>query len=447
MYAFPQQLTRTVISNWESLVVGPEYDRPELPPHRFLKRLIEVCYLVSLETDESRALRFTVCCSTDINFIRRHNSDVLIESLKFNNKRDFNIGEIRRLAATTDVDSSAIWISYSPKDKAGLRIVGLINQGSSWASARRVFSYWYTYPPSALIIRVLGPGRLSVYQGIYLVATLASGQIQETTPTSELEHLGITEFLLKGYERLSLMVCDSELYLPTLEPIKYEPWGERKAFEWGAYWNTILAIVNIIQSKGHGGALILVQEDSDLLRKPDLIKIKYGVTSDNDALQKRFVEFIRLRNAGVELEWQAVGESANVSINDASHAADNRTKNSFQSLVETSTFIGNLAGADGAIVLTSTFRIVGFSAEITAEMMQRAKIYAVLDQVQRKVIPLDVEQFGMRHRSAINLCSNTADAIVFVVSQDGDVSLIWRKNKHVRVKKGINITNANMVLA
>lgn len=447
MYTFPPHLTKAVIDSWESLVVGPQYDRPELPPSRILQRLIEVCYLVSLETDEGRALKFTVCCTTDVNFIRRHNSDALIESLKFDNERDFNIGEIRRLAATTDVDSSAIWVSYSSKSKAGLRVRGLINQGSSWASARRAFSYWYTYPPSALLIRILGPGRLNIYQGIYLVAALAAGQVQETTPTSELEHLGITDFLLKGYERLSLMVDDVEQYLPTMEPIKYEPRREREAFEWGAYWNTILAIVNVIQSKGHGGALILVQEDSDLLGKRDLIKIKYGFASNNDVLQQRFVDFIRLRNVGAEVEWKGIQEAANVSINDALLAADNRTKKSFQSLVETSTFIGNLAGADGAIVLTNNFKIVGFSAEITAEKVRQSKIYAVLDQVQRKVKPLDVEQFGMRHRSAIKLCSNTADAIVFVVSQDGDVSLVWRKGSNVRVKKGINITNANMVLA
>lgn len=279
------------------------------------------------------------------------------------------------------------------------------------------------------------------------MAALASGQVQETTATSELEYFGITDFLLKGYEQLSLMIGDTERYLPTMEPKKYEPLRERSAFEWGAYWNTILAIVNVIQSKGHGGALILVQKDSDVLGTQDLIKIKYGFASNDSVLQKRFVDFMQLRNLGAELEWKGFDESSNESISDAVLAADNRTKKGFQSLLETLTFIGNLAGADGAIVLSNTFRIVGFSAEITAEMRQQSKVYAVLDQVHRKVKPLDVEQFGMRHRSAIKLCSNTADAIVFVVSQDGDVSLVWGKDDHVRVKKGINITNANMVLA
>ena len=53
----------------------------------------------------------------------------------------------------------------------------------------------------------------------------------------------------------------------------------------------------------------------------------------------------------------------------------------------------------------------------------------------------------MRHRSAMRLCSVVKDAVVFVISQDGDVSLVWNDNGVVRFKTKLKTTNVNMVLA
>jgi DNA integrity scanning protein DisA with diadenylate cyclase activity len=114
--------------------------------------------------------------------------------------------------------------------------------------------------------------------------------------------------------------------------------------------------------------------------------------------------------------------------------------------MDTISFIGNLAGADGAIVITQSLTVIGFSAEINIQGQMAARVFAVADPMKKQKTKLDVEQFGMRHRSAIKLCSTTEDAIVFVVSQDGDVSLVWREKAGVMVKKGVNTTNANMVL-
>ena len=55
--------------------------------------------------------------------------------------------------------------------------------------------------------------------------------------------------------------------------------------------------------------------------------------------------------------------------------------------------------------------------------------------------------FGMRHRSAIRLCGTVDNLAVFVVSQDGGVSLIWNDKGDCYYKNGIQITNANMALA
>jgi hypothetical protein len=443
-HKFPAHLVKAITNNWERLVVGPDYDRPRLPAARTLRTLLEVCYLVSLETDESRSLRFTVCYTTDRDKVRYHNADAEVECWRFDHARDFSVAEVRRLAATADLDASAIWVSSPAQSHASVKVYGLLNAGSSWASARRAFSYVYSPPPSAVIIRVTGPGRISVYQGSYLVASLASGRIQEQSSVSVTDYFGILGFISDGFDIIDALVDDPNLYLPGMEPPEHEPIKERQTFGWTAYLNTILAIVNVIQAKGHGGALIVLRDDSSLTNSAAL-RIKYLFRPENYTLRKRFIEFIRKRNALHDLLWQRKEFSG--SHSETVLAADARTQREFMSLMETISFLGNLAGADGAIVATQSLQLVGFSAEINVQGNLDPNVFSVADAMKRQKTKLDVEQFGMRHRSAIKLCANTDDAIVFVISQDGDVSLVWKEKTGVMVKRGVNITNANMVLA
>jgi hypothetical protein len=58
---------------------------------------------------------------------------------------------------------------------------------------------------------------------------------------------------------------------------------------------------------------------------------------------------------------------------------------------------------------------------------------------------VDVESFGMRHRSALR-CIGAADgAAAFVVSQDGTVTFIWKQDGRLLLKRNVNTSNPNMV--
>jgi hypothetical protein len=281
---FPQHLVKAITDKWDHFVAGPDYDRPPLPSRIALRQLLEICYLASLETDEGRSLRFTVCYTSSNDNARYHNSDDEVECWKFDQPRNFTLAEIRRLAATTDLDSSAIWISSPIQNQTNPKIYGLLNPGSSWASARRAFSYVYSPPPSALNIRVTGPGRLNVYQGSYLVASLSSGRIQDQGTMSVNDCFGVLGFIGEGFDQLDEFIEDPNLYLPGMEPLEHEPLKERYNFAWTAYLNTILALVNVIQGKGHGGALIIIRDNTDILTDAASLRIKYLFRPQNHVL-------------------------------------------------------------------------------------------------------------------------------------------------------------------
>ncbi|MBI5933085.1 MAG: DNA integrity scanning protein DisA nucleotide-binding domain protein, partial [Chloroflexi bacterium] len=124
---------------------------------------------------------------------------------------------------------------------------------------------------------------------------------------------------------------------------------------------------------------------------------------------------------------------------------DFQVEHAQQKLAETSEFIGKLSGVDGAIIFRTDFILEGFGTEILMDKIKPSKVYKVLDPIKKHKEELDSEQFGMRHRSAMRLVSAVPDIAIFVVSQDGGISLIWNENGEVCFKTGVKTTNVNMV--
>ena len=117
-------------------------------------------------------------------------------------------------------------------------------------------------------------------------------------------------------------------------------------------------------------------------------------------------------------------------------------------LAESCIFVGKLSGVDGAILLSSDLKLQGFGTEIRLDKISSdTKVYKVRQYMENNNDELELEQFGMRHRSAIKLCSICEGVIAFVISQDGNISLVWNKDGKVFFKSDIKTSNLNMVLS
>lgn len=71
-------------------------------------------------------------------------------------------------------------------------------------------------------------------------------------------------------------------------------------------------------------------------------------------------------------------------------------------------FISALSGCDGAIVLNGDLSLIGFGAEICSELDKSVSVVERKSEFSQDVKKCDIEQFGMRHRSAIKLASQTS---------------------------------------
>ena len=435
--AFPADLAAKVAEGWPHLIAG-DYSPPPLPKPAQLKELFEVAYLAGMETDEMRPLRFMLCCSRGPDEIPRRVGAGPIESWALAPERPFNVQEIRRLAAVTNIDSSAIWIRFSADEPGKLMIHGLVNLGRSWSVARNAFSYHYDELPHALIVRVTAPGRMVVYQSGYRMAALSSGNLEfGGMKMAWMDIMGASPLFEEGHKAVRKLIT-----APTHEHPKQ--WHE---FEWLAYVNCILAVLNGIQFAGHGGALILKSQRCDLVNS-GCVRIKYGLAAGGESLRNHFVEFMNARHRHGDMVWLSEWQ------NDAAPSEQEIALASFplrglqQRVAQASGFVGSLAGTDGAIVMRSDLTVEGFGTEIVLDKVKPAKAFEVDDPMQKEGLrELDTEQMGMRHRSAIRLCGTEPCMAVFVVSQDGGVSLVWSKDGNAYFKAGITTTNMNMLLA
>jgi hypothetical protein len=419
MNAFPKDLAKRVSERWSTMIAG-DYTAPPCPPLDLLKELLEICFLSANIPDEGRLPKFNVIATP----VQQPFDGVRYEKpWPFLQPRTLSIAEFRALAPATDLRKSAIWVSWNETE---WKIVGIVDLGTSWHRARMGFEYAYQ-APSRLFIQVDRPGRLRVYQGQFLVASLSDGAL---IPEKSDYHLALHSVANSG-----LIAMDENLIRPKREYIK--EWAE---FEFMALWNTFAAIANSISQSGHGGTVIILP--TSFLPPTSALRVKYPHDSQN--LRSALIGFLNARHKlGDLIAAQEEGKK----ISQQRFAfAELQARQQHDILIEQTRFVAGLAGCDGAIILSHDLRLLGFGAEILAEMREGVEVFDVIHELRKTYRALDVEQFGMRHRSAIKLVSQISEARSIVISQDGPISVVWREQERLYVKKGVSLVNMNMPL-
>lgn len=432
-YQFPTNLAEVVISRWNNFIIG-EYSPPPLPNQEHLRYIFEVVYLAGMQQDETRNLKFTICCTPKINEIMKQHSEQKIESWSFNKPRILSVEEIRKLCVATELDTSAIWVIFSNNSEEHPYINGLLNLGSTWSTTRKAFSYTKDSLPDALLVRSESPGNIKVYQGNYNLASLKSGKIEiERSP--ELL-LGASDMINKGLEYMRNLIINSKYNLK-----------EALDFEYLTYQNVLLAIINHIKTVGHGGTIIVADKDCSFNKNGEIIiKFKYKLLNESNYLKERFVDFINIRNKATDMEYIFKEDLGNLLNILKLESIEYMLNNILKKLIDTCKFVGNLASTDGVLIIRNDFTVEGFGCEILTDKTIDCTIYQFKGPSLKDSIEFNLEKKGMRHRSAMRLCATLDNIIAFIISQDGGVTLVWKEeNGTVYCKTELRTTNVNML--
>lgn len=407
-------VAKAVLERWNDIVAG-EYKAPSKPSESVLSTLLESVNYAAGFPEEGRYPRFNVTAAS---------SEEHVDSLmRFERARPFTVAELRRLIPATDPKKSAVHVEWDQSGK--LAIVGIHDLGTSWHRARVGLEYWYA-SPTTLLVEVERPNRLSVYQQQYRMASFSDGE-------ADLYARVEWSTFLHGVARGGLEDLDAKIIPPEHEPV-----SEYASFEFMAFWNCFAAIANSIGMSGHGGAVMIVPSVEDV--NTPLLRRKY-MTKDT-TLSKAFVEFISARHEVGDLYYRRdTGENVD---DDTLARFDWKLKLAFDALVERTRLVAQLAQCDGALVLSRSLDVLGFGCEIAAELKPDIPVGEVTNELEPDFRELDVEQFGMRHRSAIKFLTHQREAVVLVVSQDGPISAVWGDADRVYIRKGVRLVNLNL---
>lgn len=426
-YLYPHDLIKEIKGRWNTKFWAGE-KVPNLPKDELLTTILDVAYIASLMTEEARRIRFQLVYISPEE--AQKSTQISNKPIRFCPPRPFTASEVLRIAPAGDPTMTMLAIFES--EKLGIRcdtalaIWGLIDIGSEYWKCIRGEVPAALSPPNCFTVAVIEPGHIVISRLGNVFLRLKQGRISG-------ESIDIfSSGPINGY----LSAASKALYQDATKRLKLEKYSEEadeNDYAFGKYFDFLENILLKTQEKRHGGTFIIIPDalNAEDSRLKDRIRIKYvceGVSSWNILVKelcshKQYFgleeQLRKKKNLSVEKYQQL--ETFRYSLESAQ-----------QDLADKASLYASLTSVDGVVLLTDRYRLIGFGGEVIAtSSVEIAEICYDSDGNKRRTQTID--NFGMRHRSALRFCSSYEDSIAFVISQDGQVRAVKRCGSQVLI--------------
>jgi hypothetical protein len=408
LHAYPPDLAQYVEDHWPS-------DIAPRVPRQLLDEALSVAFQASLTFEETRPTRFRLLLTPAEQLPEDGAPNHGVLRLQFDETRPFTADELRRLAPSAPFETSLIG---AHQEDGKLRIWGIGHSGPAWLApawgGRSVVPNW-TYDP---IVHVTGPGQIAVRCAGRLVGALERGQVVDAM----------------------MDVFDSE-WLPALfaderEQIRSEHAARQAETEAPTLVEHSLVlrigqhmlrrVIQLVRGAGHGGMMLIA--DAERGASPMIfggLRLKYRFHQDEPSHRYRtllfkILERVAAATSKATVEWADFALDMSSDLEKLEHA-----------VFEWSRVIANLMAIDGAVVLDKRLGLLGFGAEVSAELPAPSRVWRALDIEGREREPNAVENVGTRHRAAYRFVQGHPAGLALVISHDGGVSFVANRDGEV----------------
>jgi hypothetical protein len=348
---------------------GEAASKIPLPSEQVLAQILDVTYVTSLCNEEGRACAFTIAYLSPTSAAELGHG-----TFCFASRLPFSALHLRKLAPATDpaVTCVAVW----PTEDGELGIWGLLHQGD------RTFSIDREFRPKFLHVRVLRPGAFNVHHRGATIALFVT------------DHWHIFESRLDLLGMLRGPLAD------------------------GRHAREFVRLASRMLSFGHGGTILIVDREHSVSGLIAHRAFSHPNTPSS-LLKDAFEGHGRFARKD---EVQQLEESE-VHFN-------RRRRDAERAHADALDFVARLTAVDGALVMQDDLSVVGFGA--TIQMSAAEDPLIVLEDPRSRGSEQEVLVStigGNRHRSAVHFCAQQEGlALALVASQDGDLSLVGRKD-------------------
>ena len=407
---YPNELARFVCRSWTE-VSSAQCTAPI--PFEALEELLSTCYQASLLTEELRPVTFRVVLLSPDVLPVEDGPPRGYHRMCFIQPRTLDPNTLRKLSPAVEYSHSLLGVQLGPK---GFDIWGIVQSGARWVTSAYTGRRAFKPLPSTLVVSVTGPGSLSVSNGSTMLAKLANGLI--STPGPEL--LGsdwIREVFrsVRGeLEELHASACS------TCGSISIDPQITRYIAH-----GTLLRILQILRTHGHGGTLLIVPPDMvpALEQENPFMTIRYRFLEEEPRRRYRTLQAKIMRRLA-----ECFPDQQEVTWDDYQNCEDLQLGELDETVEDFSHLLASLSSVDGAVLLTQCMEIIGFGVEIAGNLSSVQTLWRAQDVEAHECTAVPTDGYGTRHRSAYRLCAQLPQMLAFVISQDGRIQLIKQFN-------------------
>lgn len=406
MWIHPAELCTILVNRWPSLTLLP--DKPELPAAFLLLEILECAHAASLTREEGRPVAFRLVLIPPSRDLATTCADNGMSLISLDQPRALTPQELRRLAPATDSSTTMIAVECNTSEGlGGLSIRGLVSIGSGWQdfTAGKIRSG--TLPPGFLSVSVSGPGSMRFECARLTIIGMENGTLLRDAQ-NVLKRGPVFAFLLPALTEYS-----RENFGATTAPLLFH--ARVSNYLW-----FLARVLQLCRDERHGGMFLL-------LRRPQqdraAVNIKYQCRFAEpwkllSSLDARWLEYIEEGQPGEERVKRKV------KLDEAYRAAE-----------DAASLIARLAGVDGCVVLSDRLEVLGFGAVVApgAGPLPEEVFVCADPRGNSGESRRAAHGYGTRHQSAFRVCSATEDALAFVLSQDGGVKAVMRRDTRVLV--------------
>jgi hypothetical protein len=407
-HAYPPELARYVEAHW------PKDQTLPVSRELFCEAL-SVAFQASLTAEEARPVRFRLLLTPVERLPESGVPNQGVLRLRFEHSRPLTAEELRRLSPSTPFEASLIGLHAEGER---LRIWGIAHSGPAWLApswgGRSLVPNW-SYDP---IIHVTGPGQLAVRCAGKLIGAIERGAIVDAAmDVFDSEWLPAMFERQREEIRAEHAASQSQTTSPTF--VEHSLVGK-------VTQQMLRRVIQLVRGARHGGIILVVDaETATLDDNLNGLRLKYRFDQGEPSHRYRSLLLQLLRDLAASVSLASVGWEDFVS--DGSPHLERLE----QSIFEWSRLVAGLTATDGAVVLDKRFGVIGFGAEVSAELPAPAGVYRAIDTEGHERALDDIENVGTRHRAAYRFVNDHPEGLAIVVSQDGGVSFVANRDGQV----------------
>lgn len=411
---YPQDIALAIRQRWTQL----EYPSSRLPDDSVLEDLVDTMYQASLLREETEEVQCRIAlCNAEEFALHYEDGASSIYVIRFSEPAEFNPHQIRKLASAADYYRSLLGVEIG--DNGVLQIWGILSSGTKWANRVDTFDGRVHELPNMLVLHAVGPGHIIASAGDTRLLESTGGKTLmegfdpfrskwlptrfESVRTKLMDRIndGVDSIVAEDGSSVRTVLCDE--------------------FMRDLAQSVIRRTLRIVRSRGQGGMLIYLPQS--LVEEQEIRRwLRFRVFLREDESTLRFWHLMvktirRAREVGHRQAKRKVAYSDFRRMRDTELAAYD------EALIELAHFYADLMSVDGALVLGRDYRLIGFGAEILGDTHVET-IHRAVDLEATRTRLERADSSGTRHRSSYRLVSGLKEAIVVVVSQDGDVRFV-----------------------